>query len=56
MHVPGVPDEVLLPEQTWEDKAAYQTKATELATKFKENFKKFNNVPEEIVNLGGPSI
>jgi phosphoenolpyruvate carboxykinase (ATP) len=54
MHVPGVPDEVLRPEQTWEDKAAYQTKATELANKFKENFKKFNNVPEEISSIGGP--
>jgi phosphoenolpyruvate carboxykinase (ATP) len=54
MHVPGVPDEVLRPKQTWKDKSAYQTKATELANKFKENFKKFSNVPEEIANLGGP--
>lgn len=54
MHVPGVPDEVLRPELTWTDKEAYTAKAVELANKFKENFKKFSNVSEEIVNLGGP--
>ena len=54
LHVPGVPDEVLMPEQTWADKAAYKAKALELAGKFKENFKKFNSVSESIINLGGP--
>ncbi|MBM6616364.1 phosphoenolpyruvate carboxykinase (ATP) [Bacillus suaedaesalsae] len=54
MHVPGVPDEVLRPDLTWNDKEAYTAKAVELANKFKENFKKFSNVSEVIVNLGGP--
>ncbi|WP_246941420.1 phosphoenolpyruvate carboxykinase (ATP) [Bacillus pinisoli] len=53
-HVPGVPDEVLRPDQTWADQDAYTKKATELADKFKANFKKFVNVPKEIENLGGP--
>ncbi|HDR7603402.1 TPA: phosphoenolpyruvate carboxykinase (ATP) [Bacillus mycoides] len=53
-HVPGVPDEVLMPEQTWADKDAYKTKAIELANEFKENFKKFDSVSEAIINLGGP--
>ncbi|QWH52899.1 phosphoenolpyruvate carboxykinase (ATP) [Bacillus mycoides] len=53
-HVPGVPDEVLMPEQTWADKDAYKTKAIELANEFKENFKKFDSVSENIINLGGP--
>ncbi|MFZ3589359.1 phosphoenolpyruvate carboxykinase (ATP) [Bacillus sp. DJP31] len=55
LHVPGVPDEVLQPEQTWTDKEAYHMKATELAAKFIENFKKFSNVNEDIVSLGGPT-
>ncbi|EJQ50267.1 phosphoenolpyruvate carboxykinase (ATP) [Bacillus mycoides] len=53
-HVPGVPDEVLMPEQTWADKDAYKAKAIELANEFKENFKKFDSVSEDIINLGGP--
>lgn len=54
LHVPGVPDEVLMPEQTWADKAAYKAKAIELANEFKANFKKFESVSEDIINLGGP--
>jgi phosphoenolpyruvate carboxykinase (ATP) len=55
LNVPGVPDAVLRPEQTWTDKDAYTKKATELANKFKENFKKFSNVPGNIEQLGGPT-
>ncbi|MDQ0215775.1 phosphoenolpyruvate carboxykinase (ATP) [Oikeobacillus pervagus] len=54
LHVPGVPDEVLQPVKTWEDDKAYEQKAKELAAKFNENFKKFNNVAVEIEKLGGP--
>ncbi|USK69584.1 phosphoenolpyruvate carboxykinase (ATP) [Peribacillus asahii] len=53
LHVPGVPDEVLQPSKTWEDKTAYEAKATELAAKFRENIQKFN-VSKEIVEQGGP--
>lgn len=49
---PGVPSEILNPRNTWEDKKAYDVKALELAEKFNENFKKFNNVPESIVKAG----
>ncbi|CAM3768269.1 phosphoenolpyruvate carboxykinase (ATP) [Mesobacillus zeae] len=54
LHVPGVPDDVLQPVKTWHDEEAYNQKASELASKFRENFKKFSNVPEEIVEKGGP--
>lgn len=54
-HVPGVPDEVLLPKNTWADQEAYEQKAKDLAAKFRENFKKFTNVDPSIEKLGGPS-
>lgn len=39
LHVPGVPDQVLQPNLTWEDQEQYDEKAKELARKFRENFK-----------------
>lgn len=54
LHVPGVPDEVLQPNKTWADQAAYEAKAKELASKFRENFKKFSNVSADIEEKGGP--
>ncbi|WLR41180.1 phosphoenolpyruvate carboxykinase (ATP) [Bacillus carboniphilus] len=56
MHVPGVPDKVLYPIQTWEDQGAFKKSAEQLATSFKENFKKFDNVAEDIKNFGGPVL
>jgi phosphoenolpyruvate carboxykinase (ATP) len=39
--VPGVPDEVLDPRQTWSDQAAYDAMATHLVSRFEENFSTF---------------
>ena len=50
--VAGVPDELLIPENTWEDKALYQAKAKELAKSFVENFKKYTHMSEEVVAAG----
>ncbi|ASK62900.1 phosphoenolpyruvate carboxykinase (ATP) [Virgibacillus phasianinus] len=52
MHVPGVPDEVLIPKSTWEDKDAYDTEAKKLAIKFHENFKKFTQADKETLQAG----
>jgi len=52
--IAGVPDNVLNPRDAWSDKDAYDTKASELADKFRTNFKKFGSVAEDIVAKGGP--
>ena len=48
----GVPAELLIPANTWEDKAAYEAKAKELAKSFVENFKKYTHMSEEVIAAG----
>jgi len=50
--VEGVPSDLLIPVNTWEDKAAYEAKAKELAKSFVENFKKYTHMSEEVVAAG----
>lgn len=53
---PNVPDEILDPINTWEDKGAYVSKAIQLAHSFHINFEKFESEASlEILN-GGPLI
>jgi phosphoenolpyruvate carboxykinase (ATP) len=40
-HVPGIPDEVLDPRQSWADKAAYDRMAAQLVERFEANFASF---------------
>jgi phosphoenolpyruvate carboxykinase (ATP) len=51
---PNVPDEVLNPRDTWEDKKAYDKKAKELAGEFRKNFAKFESFSSEEIIAGGP--
>lgn len=51
--VEGVPNEILLPRNTWEDKKAFDKKATELANMFAENFKQFKEeASQKLINAG----
>ncbi len=54
--VPGVPSEVLNPRSTWSDQAAYDAKALDLATKFKENFRKYADQAAPEVLAAGPKV
>jgi phosphoenolpyruvate carboxykinase (ATP) len=48
---PGVPSEILNPEHTWSDKAAYRQRAEKLATEFSRHFDKAygsKNIAEDV--------
>jgi phosphoenolpyruvate carboxykinase (ATP) len=52
-NVPGVPGEILIPKNTWSDKAAYDGKAKFLACLFVKNFEKYaGGVSKEILGAG----
>ena len=49
---PGVPEEVLDPRNTWNDKDRYDAAAKRLAALFAKNFEKFGAVSKEIASAG----
>lgn len=51
---PGVPDEVLIPRNTWTDQAAYDQQAAKLANMFVENFKQFEDQASQEIIAAGP--
>ena len=53
---PDVPDEILDPKNTWDDKEAYDAKANLLAGKFIDNFKKFEDGVSEEIRNAAPRI
>ncbi len=50
----NVPTEMLHPTNTWADKAAYDAKASSLASKFVDNFKKFESAANEEIMAAAP--
>lgn len=51
-HVPGVPEQILIPKQTWNDQNAYNVEAKKLANAFHENFIQFD--VSEVIKKAGP--
>jgi phosphoenolpyruvate carboxykinase (ATP) len=51
---PEVPDEILIPENSWKDPAQYRSAASKLAGLFKENFKQFVQQVSAAVRAAGP--
>ncbi len=54
--VPGAPDEVLNPRNTWADKEAYDKKANELAKLFINNFAKYADQASEAIRSAAPKV
>jgi phosphoenolpyruvate carboxykinase (ATP) len=52
---PDVPAEVLIPKNTWKDKAAYDAAANKLATLFTNNFKTYAEGVSAEVKAAGPA-
>ena len=52
----AVPDEVLIPKNTWADKAAYDQKAKHLAGLFAKNFTKYADQCNEAIRSACPVV
>ncbi len=50
---PDVPDKILIPRETWDDKEAYDRRVADLASRFKKNFVQFD-LPTNEVRQAGP--
>jgi phosphoenolpyruvate carboxykinase (ATP) len=55
-HIEGVPQDVLNPRNTWEDKEAYDTQAAKLVSMFIENFKQFEDGASTEIREAGPKL
>ncbi|GAB4240012.1 MAG: phosphoenolpyruvate carboxykinase (ATP) [Ekhidna sp.] len=51
---PDVPSEILSPRETWKNDEAFYKKANDLASRFVENFKKFEEFANEEIMAGAP--
>lgn len=55
--VSGIDSNILMPVNTWTDKAAYNEELKKLSTKFIKNFEKYQSgTPKEVVEHGGPTL
>jgi len=54
--VDGVPDDILVPRNTWKNKDAYDQKAEKLAGMFAENFEQFEEAASQELIKAGPKV
>ncbi len=54
--VPGVPDEVLDPRATWSNPDEYDRRANDLAGKFNDNFRKYEEGASQEIRDAGPRV
>jgi phosphoenolpyruvate carboxykinase (ATP) len=52
---PGVPSEILIPRNTWSDKASFDATARKLAGLFQSNFEKYADGASAVVRAAGPA-
>ena len=53
---PNVPSEILVPKNTWEDKAAYDQTKEKLINLFRDNFKQFEEHTNAEITAAGPKV
>jgi phosphoenolpyruvate carboxykinase (ATP) len=53
---PGVPDNMLQPEKTWSDDAAYRQAAKKLAGLFQQNFTKYADQASDEIKSAAPKV
>jgi len=54
--VKGVPSDILMPQDCWEDKVAYMEMLSSLAKKFMDNYSHYEGQCPEDIRLGGPTL
>ncbi len=55
-HCPGVPDDVLNPAIAWPSESEYKIRYRDLASRFIDNFRKFEDQTDRTVRNSGPKI
>jgi phosphoenolpyruvate carboxykinase (ATP) len=53
---PNVPAEILIPRDTWQDKAAFDATAKKLASLFVKNFEQYSSIAGPAVVAAGPKL
>ncbi len=53
---PDVPDDILIPKNTWDDGAAYDAQARKLAGLFKKNFEPYADGSSDAILQAGPQV